>query len=149
MPRKRRLVRLSEYKIPTINLGDRNAIRDHDLVRATLLDFEELADLPDNTRELLVEDLVVSAWWTRCGVNAGKLGVANGALAPHVFLAEVGRALKRARLPVTRWRKNYDLRRGESFFFRLAREVADDVFEPGEVLLGRAQPQLRLVPPGV
>jgi hypothetical protein len=85
-------VRFSEYNLPAIDPGDRNAIRDHDLVRATLFDFEELADLPDNTREQLVEDLVVSNWWTRCGVNADKRGVANGALAPHVFLAEVGRA---------------------------------------------------------
>ena len=118
-------VRFSEYNLPAIDPGDRNAIRDHDLVRATLFDFEELADLPDNTREQLVEDLVVSTWWSRCGVNADKRGVANGALAPHVFLAEVGRASKRARLPVKRWRKKYDGSSGESFFFRLAREVAD------------------------
>src|SRR5262249_55535213 len=34
------------------------------------------------------------------------------------------RALERRGLPVTRWRKQYDSGGGESFFFRLAREIA-------------------------
>jgi hypothetical protein len=37
----------------------------------------------------------------------------------------VGRALERAGLPAKRWRKQYDNGGGESFFFRLAREVAE------------------------
>ena len=67
----------------------------------------------------LVGDLVDSICFARGGVSAGKLGVANGALAQQIFLSDVGRALERAGLPVKRWRKKYDLRSGESFFFRL------------------------------
>ena len=58
MPRKRRLTRLSEYKIPTINPEDRNAVEDHALVRHALVDFDELAVLPSEIREQLVADLV-------------------------------------------------------------------------------------------
>ena len=58
MPRKRRHVRLSEYKISTIDPEDRNAVEDHDLVRHALVDFDEVAVLPSETREQLVADLV-------------------------------------------------------------------------------------------
>ena len=125
MPRKRWLSRLSTYDIPTIDPNDRNAVEDHDLVRHALVDFDELAVLSNQTREKLVEDLVDSVRFARGGVNAGKRGVANSALAQQIFLSDVGRALERANLPVKRRRKKYDLRNGESFFFRLAREVAD------------------------
>ena len=125
MPRKRWLTRLSFYDVPKVDPNDRNAIDDHDLVRHALVDFDELAVLSDESRDHLVEDLVDSVRFARGGVNAGKRGLGNGALAQQVFLSDVGRALERAGLPVKRWRKKYDLRGGESFFFRLAREVAD------------------------
>ena len=60
MPRKRRHVRLSEYKILPIDPEDRNAVEDHTLVRHVLVDFDEVAVLPSETREQLVAYLVVS-----------------------------------------------------------------------------------------
>jgi transposase InsO family protein len=124
MPRKRWLTGISEYAIPKIDPNDRNAVEDDDLVRHALVDFDELAVLSDETREHLVKDLVDSIRFARGGVNARKRGVANDALAQQIFLSDIGRALKRAELPATRWRKKYDNGGGESFFFRLAREIA-------------------------
>lgn len=83
------------------------------------------------TREQLVAELVDAVRFARCGVKAGKRGVSDKALALQIFLSDVGRALERADLPAKRWRKRYDDGEGptddapESFFFRLAREVAD------------------------
>src|SRR3954447_2096683 len=125
MPRKRRPTRLSEYIIPKIDPNDRNAIEVHDLVRHALVDLDELAALPSETREQLVEDLVLSICFARGGVDAGKRGMANGPLAQQIFLSDVRRGLERAGLPAKRWRKQYDNGGGESFFFRLAREVAE------------------------
>jgi hypothetical protein len=125
MPRKRWHTRLSSYDVPRIDPNDRNAIEDHDLVRHALVDFDELSVLSRKTREQLVEDLVDSIRFARGGVNAGKRGTSNQALAQQIFLSDVGRALERAGLPAKRWRKRYDNDAGESFFFRLAREVAD------------------------
>ena len=57
--------------------------------------------------------------------------MSDKASAQQIFLSDVGRALERAGLPAKRWRKRYDDGDGpsddapESFFFRLAREVAD------------------------
>jgi hypothetical protein len=130
MPRERSLVRLSEYKIPPINPDDRNAVGDHDLVRHALVDFDELADLPDDIREHLVADLVDAIGYWRAGVKPGKRGLSEKKQAQHIFMADVGRALERAGLFATRWRKTYegdgpDIDAPESFFFRLARELAD------------------------
>jgi hypothetical protein len=125
MPRKRWLTGLSIYDVPKVDPNDRNAIEDHDLVRHALVDFEELSVLSDETREKLVEDLVDSIRFARGGVKARKRGVSDEALAHQIFLSDVGRALERAGLPAKRWRKQYDNGGGESFFFRLAREVAD------------------------
>jgi hypothetical protein len=124
MPRKRRHARLSHYDVPNIDPNDRNAVEDHDLVRHARVDFDELSLLPCETRKQLVEDLVDSIRFARGGVNAGKRGVSNEALAQQIFLSDVGRALQRASLPAKRWRKEYDNGGGESFLFRLAREVA-------------------------
>jgi hypothetical protein len=125
MPRKRWLSSLSTYDIPKIDPNDRNAIEDCDLVRHSLVDFDELTVLSDETREKLVKDLVDSIRYARGGVKARKRGVSDEALAQQIFLSDVGRALERAGLPVKRWRKQYDNGGGESFFFRLAREVAE------------------------
>jgi hypothetical protein len=137
MPRKRWRTRLSSYDVPQIDPKDRNAIEDHDLVRHALVDFDELAVLSDETREQLVEDLVDSIRFARGGVSAGKRGMSNEALAQQIFLSDVGRALERAGLPAKRWRKRYDNGGGESFFFRLAREIADvsDISLPKDLKL--------------
>jgi len=124
MPRKRWLTGLSEYAVPKIDPNDRNAVEDGDLVRHALVDFDELAVLSNEAREQLVEDLVDSIRFARGGVKARKRGVSDKALAQQIFLSDVGRALKRAGLPTKRWRKQYDNDGGESFFFRLVREVA-------------------------
>jgi hypothetical protein len=124
MPRKRWRTSLSSHDVPKIDPDDRNAIEDCDRVRHSLVDFDELAVLPDETREKLVEDLVDSIGFARGGVKARKRGVSNKALAQQIFLSDVGRALERAGLPARRWRKQYDNGGGESFLFRLAREVA-------------------------
>jgi hypothetical protein len=125
MPRKRRLTRLSEYAVPKIDPNDRNAVEDNDLVRHALVDFDELSVLSSKIREHLVEDLVDSIRFARGGVNAGKRGIANDALAQQIFLSDIRRALETAGLSATRWRKKYDNGSGESFFFRLAREIAE------------------------
>jgi len=108
MPRKRWLTRLSSYDIPDIDPKDRNSVEDDDLVRFALVDFDELAALSSGTREQLVADLVDAIRFARCGVNAGKRGVSDRALAQQIFLSDVWRALERAGLPAKRWRKRYD-----------------------------------------
>jgi hypothetical protein len=124
MPRKRWLTGISEYAVPNIDPNDLNGVEDDDLVRHALVDFDELAILSNETREHLVEDLVDSIRFARGGVKARKQGVSDRALAQQIFLSDVGRALERAGLPAKRWRKQYDNGGGESFFFRLVREVA-------------------------
>jgi hypothetical protein len=128
MPRKRWLTRLSYYSV--IKPEDGDEVDDYDLVRATLADFEELADLPTATREQLVTDLVGAIGFWRAGVKPGKRGLSDEKEAQHIFISDVGRALERAGLPATRWRKTYegdgpDIDAPESFFFRLARGLAD------------------------
>jgi hypothetical protein len=96
-----------------------------------LVDFEEVAALPDVIREWLVADLVAAIGFWRAGVKAGKRHVSDKAMRKDVFMFGVGRALVRAGLPVKRWRKTYDgdggpdLDAPERFFFRLARALAD------------------------
>ena len=75
-------------------------------------------------------DLVgaIRFWWT--GVKPGKRGLSEQKEAQHIFISDVGRALVRAGLFATRWRKTYegdgpDIDASESFFFRLARGLAD------------------------
>jgi hypothetical protein len=125
MPRKRWLSPLSTYDIPKIDPNDRDAVEDHDLVRHALVDFDELAGLSEETCGKFVEDLVDSIRFARGGVKARKRRVSDKTLAQQIFLSDVGRALERAGLPAKRWRKQYDNGGGESFFFRLAREVAE------------------------
>jgi hypothetical protein len=125
MPRKRWLSSLSEYPLPEIDPNDRNAVEDGDFVRHVLVDFDELGVLSSEVREQLVSDLVDSVRYARGGVKARKRGVSDKALAQQILLSDVGRALERAGLPAKRWRKQYDNGGGESFYFRLAREVAD------------------------
>jgi hypothetical protein len=133
MPRKRKPDRFSVYSVhksPTIDPEDPNKVTDHDLVRHALVNFDELADLPSESREQLVEDLVKSICFARGGVKAGKQGVSDKALGKQIFLSDVGRALERVGLSATRWRKTYegdgpDIDAPESFFFRLARELAN------------------------
>ena len=117
MPRKRWRARLSYYDIPVINPEDRNAVEDHDLVRHALVNFDELAELPSDTREQLVADLVGAICFARAGVKAGKHGMSNKDLAIDIFMSDVRRALERAGLPATRWRKWYDNGSGESSTF--------------------------------
>jgi hypothetical protein len=125
MPRK---PRLSYYSV--IKPEDGDEVDDYDLVRATLFDFEELAHLPSAPREQLVTDLVDAIRFWRAGVKPGKRGLSDEKEAQHIFISDVGRALKRAGLFATRWRKTYegdgpDIDAPESFFFRLARGLAD------------------------
>jgi hypothetical protein len=130
MPRKRWLTRLSIADIPVIDPKDRHTVRDHDLVRAVLRDFEELANLPAEIREQLVADLVIAVWTWRAGIKAGKRGLSDMKEARHIFISDVGRALRRAGLPVKRWRRTYqgdrpDRDAPESLFFRLVRALGD------------------------
>lgn len=131
MPRKLWRTRLSTYDVPVIDPKDRHAAEDADLVRHALVDFDELAVVSGETREQLVAALVDAIRFARGGVDAGKRGVSNEALAQQILLSDIGRALESAGLRATRWRKRYDDGDGisadapESFFFRLAREIAD------------------------
>jgi hypothetical protein len=126
MPRKRWRAGVTSYDVPVVDPTDRNAVEDHHLVRHALVDFDdELSVLSGETREQLVADLVNAVRFARCGVRAGRRGVSDRALAQQIFVSDVGRALERAGLPAKRWRKQYDNGGGESFFFRVAREIAD------------------------
>ena len=128
MPRKRWLTRLSHYSVIKPEEGDE--VDDYDLVRATLVDFDELAVLSPELHKQLVVDLVDAIRIWRAGVKCGKRGLSDEKEAQHIFMLDVGRALKRAGLFATRWRKTYegdgpDIDAPESLFFRLARELAD------------------------
>jgi hypothetical protein len=125
MPRKRPSARLSSYDVPVTDPNDRNAVDDTDLVRHYLVDFDEFAVLPQATREALITRLADALAFVRAGVRAGKRGMSDTALAQQIFISDVARALEEAGLPATRWRKKYDLRKGESLLFRLARELAE------------------------
>jgi hypothetical protein len=124
MPRKHWRFPLAIYNLPVIDPKDRNVVDDHDFVRHALVDFDELAVMTDETRKQLVADLVKAIRYARGGVKAGKRGLSDKASAQQIFLSDVGRALERVGQPVKRWRKQYDNGGGESFFFRLAREIA-------------------------
>ena len=89
------------------------------------MDFYELAVLSSQVREQLVSDLVDIIRFARGGVKARRQGVSDKALVQQILLSDVARALERVGLPAKRWRKQYDNGGGESFLFRLAREVAD------------------------
>jgi hypothetical protein len=133
MPRKHWRARLSSYDIPANDI-DPNVpvpVEDHVLVRHALVDFDELSMLSPETKERLIADLVDAIRFARAGINAGKRGLSDKASAQQIFLSDVGRAVERAGVPAKRWRKRYDDGDGpgvdapESFFFRLAREVAE------------------------
>ena len=127
----RKYVRLSEWQLPPIDPEDRDRVDDHDLVRATVRDFDELADLSDEDRERLVADIVIAIWAWRAGVDIGKHGLSNEKEAIHIFISNVGRALGRVGQHSARWRKRYEGDGGpdpdapESFYFRLVRELGD------------------------
>jgi hypothetical protein len=123
MPRKPK-PRFSEYKIPTIDPEDRNAVSDHDLVRHVLVDFDEVAVLPSEIYKQLVEDLVAAIRRSRGGVKAGKRHVSDKAMGKHIVLADIGRAMGWASLPVKRWRK-LDEGGGESLYFQIAHALGD------------------------
>jgi hypothetical protein len=125
MPRKRWLVGLSQYGV-----GDQDPKKDpykvnRALIRRVLDGFKkELADLPSKTREQLVEDLAVAIYRARGGVNARKRYVSNKAMAKHVFMLDVGRAMERADLRVTNWEKHEE-EGGESLYYQIAHALAD------------------------
>jgi hypothetical protein len=108
MPHKRWRARLSYHDNWIINSEDRNAVDDHDFVRHALVNFDELADLPDDIREQLVADRVGAIRFWRAGVKPGKRGLSDEKEAQHIFFSDVRRALERAGLPATRWRKTYE-----------------------------------------
>ena len=130
MPRKRSRPQLSYYDNPILNPEDRDAVDDHSLVRHALVDFDELAVLPPELHKQLVADLVAAIRFWRAGIKPGKRGLSDAKEAQHIFISDVRRALERAGLPATRWRKTYegdgpDIDAPESVFFRLARGLAD------------------------
>ena len=108
MPHKRWRARLSYHDNRIINPEDRNVVDDHHLVRHALVNFDELADLPDDIREQLAADLVGATRFWRAGVKPGKRGLSDEKEAQHIFFSDVRRALERAGLPATRWRKTYE-----------------------------------------
>jgi len=131
MLRKRRRTQVSIYNVPKdIDPTIPVPIEDHEMVRAVMVDFDELAVSPE-AHEQLVADLVEAVRFRRCGAKVGKRGLSDEAVTQQIFLSDIGRALEQAGLPVTRWRKRYDRGDGpdidapESFFFRFARELGD------------------------
>jgi hypothetical protein len=124
MPRKRWKYKLTSHQVSLIDPDDRHANSDEELVRHALVDFDELAAMSDEVRNRLIIELVDAVRFARAGIETGKVGVSNKAVSQQIFLADVGRAMKRAGLHPTRWRKRYDNGGGESLYFRIAREIA-------------------------
>ncbi len=95
MPRKRRHTRLSSYDIPANDIDPNVPVpaKDYDLVQHALVDFDELSVLSPKAKEQLVADLVDALRFARAGINVGKRGVSNKALAQQIFLSDVRRAL--------------------------------------------------------
>lgn len=123
MPRKRKP--RPKYIIRPIDPEDPNAIDDHDLVRGALVDFKkELAGLPDEVHEQFVADLVEAVRIARSGIEGGIRHKSNKAFGRHVFMADVSRSMKRARLPVKRW-QHHDEGGDESLYYRIAHALAD------------------------
>jgi hypothetical protein len=125
MPRKPRRTRIKVGEASPVSPPNRQTATDFDRVRHALVDIDELACLPKNVREDLVDELVTAVAYARVGLDIRKRGVSNEAVAKSIYLADVGRALERAGLSATRWRKWYDGGDTESLFYRLAREVAE------------------------
>jgi hypothetical protein len=133
MPRKRWRTQASGYTVPKSGIDSKVPVPagDYLLVQHALVDFDELSVLSTEAHQQLISDLVEALRFHRCGVKAGKRGVSDKASVQQIFLSDVARALEGAGLPVKRWRKRYDAGDGpsgdapESFFFRLAREVAE------------------------
>jgi hypothetical protein len=127
MPRRKRLpVRYFGYRISVVDPGDRNTVEVHDLVRHVLVDiFDETNVLPGDIINQFVENLVAAGCYACGGVKAGKRGVSDEATRQDIWLSGVAHAMEQAGLPVKRWRKKYDLRKGESLYFRLVRELGD------------------------
>ncbi len=98
------------------------------LVRATLVDFDELDVLPNDVKDMLVGELVESIRKARAGLRFRRRGVSDQYLTKSVFLADLSEALRRAGIAPTRWRKIYDggERDDESLVFRLARDLSSD-----------------------
>jgi len=98
------------------------------LVRATLVDFDELDVLPKDIKAGLVGDLVESIKRARAGLRARRRGVGDTYLTKSVFLADVSEALRRVGIAPTRWSKIYDGGEAddEALPFRLARALSSD-----------------------
>jgi hypothetical protein len=120
MPRKRQ-PRFSEYKIRPIDLNDRYAVDNHVRVRHLLVDLDEVQQLLHDVQDRLVEALVTAVRIARGGIKVGERHLSNKAVAKHVFLSDVGRAMKAAGLPVTCWRKGGR----ESLYFGVVHALSD------------------------
>jgi uncharacterized protein YbjT (DUF2867 family) len=151
MPPKRWKYPVTSYDVPQIDPADRHANTDQELVRYALVDFEELDVLADATREQLIGDLAAAVRYARAGVKTGKVGVSNEATTQQVYVADVGRAMERAGLDPTRWRKQYDNGGPESLYFRIAREVAEVTGLPplpkDPKLVGQRASQIQYITP--
>jgi hypothetical protein len=148
----RRYVRLSEWKIPRkddpencpaaadhahgrLVLPDFEelSVEDRARVRRVLAGFDQLTQLPGNTCEQLVADLVIAVWAWRAGIDAEKRGLSNEKEAINIFISNVGHALEQATgVAATRWRKTYDrgdgpdIRAPQSFHFQLIRALGNE-----------------------
>jgi hypothetical protein len=98
------------------------------LVQATLIDFDELAQLPTSVKDQLVRALIESIRRARAGLSFRKKGVGDQYQTKAVFVADLAAALTAAGLRPTRWRKTYDGgdEDHESLLFRLARALVGD-----------------------
>ena len=117
----RRYVRLSAWKIPAIDPGDPDAVDDHGRVRYVLAYFDKVSD---EVREQLVVDLVPASRSACGGVDVRKRHKSNKAMGKHVFMSDVGSAMKRAGLPVTDWQKHEE-GGGESLYYQVAHALGD------------------------
>jgi hypothetical protein len=134
MPRKRRLTGFVRYEgddqdkpqltgLSHYEVGDQDRKTDRDNVRRLLVGFAELGSLPARVLQRLIEDLLVATYRARGGINARKRHRSNKAWGRHVYMADIGRAMKRARLPVKNW-QHHDEGFGESFYYQVAHALA-------------------------
>ncbi|MCP4304972.1 MAG: hypothetical protein GY788_08895 [bacterium] len=91
-----------------------------------MVDIDDVANLPDKTRQELIDDLVDAVgFWRACRNRRTKDEPLNKSLAVSAFLHDVAEAMAAAGLPVKRWRKKYDNGGPESPYLRFARKVGE------------------------
>lgn len=100
----------------------------HDLIGATLVDFDELATLKPNIRGQLIDDFEEAVRRARIGYRFQTRGVSDRQVAASVLMKDLATALENAGIPATRWRRLDDGSDRESLLFGVFRDLANDAW---------------------